>query len=153
MCNPVAFTIASALITAYGQKKQADYQGDVADYNQKVEVQKADAATQAGVSAEMQQRAKVRQIIGTQTASEGASGAMVNSGSFGDVTADTALSGALDAQTIRLNAARQVWGINAQATSDQMQGQMARASGRMAVAGTLLNGAAKSYGYSVNWGK
>lgn len=154
MCNPAAgFAIASMLVTAYGQKKQADYQVDLSRYNNKVEDQKSAATLQAGEVAADQHRQKVRQMIGAQTAAQGASGAQVGVGTFGDITDQTARLGEQDAQTIRLNAARSAWGINAQGLSDQMSGDLAAAKGKFGAASTLLEGSSKAYGYAVNWGK
>lgn len=154
MCNPAAgFAIASMLVTAYGQKKQADYQVNLSQYNQKVETQKAGAAIQAGETAAEQQRQRVRQAIGAQTAAQGASGAQVGVGTFGDITDQTARLGEQDAQTIRLNAARNAWGINAQGLGDQLSGAAAKSAGDFNTASTLLQGSSKAYGYAVNWGK
>jgi len=73
-------------------------------------------------------------------------GLEVDSGSFGDILADTAKFGELDAQTVRTNALKEAWGLQIDATNDRLQGSMAGKAGKMNAAGTLLSGASQAFG-------
>lgn len=151
MCIPLAaaaiiMTVAGGAVAAYGQHKQGEYQQDVANYNAKVGEQQAQMAEEAGVTAEQQQRTRVRQIMGAQRAAMAGSGAVVDSGSFGNILDDTAKTGELDALTIRSNAARQAWGYRTGAEITRAEGAMAKSAGNYAAMGTLLTTAGNTFG-------
>lgn len=165
MCDVVtAITIGSTLIGAYGQYQQGQYQSGMAEYNAGVqrnnaliqERQASDTITR-GAQLEEQQRDKVRGMIGTQRARGAAQGLLVDSGSLGDLTDQTAAFGEEDAQTIRTNAMREAWGYKvgagnsrASATALDSQADMYSSAGTMNAAGTLLTGAS-SVGSKYGW--
>ena len=72
-------------------------------------------------------RRDVKQVVGSQRASYGASGAVVDSGSAADVVVDTQALGEMDALTIERNAARQAWAKQEEGKSYQLQADMYRA--------------------------
>lgn len=151
MCEPVAIglTIASGLMTAYGQHQQGLAQEKIANYNAAtVETQAKDVVDQ-GVLASDAQRTKVRQILGQQRAAMGASGA--EGSSMNRVLDQTVALGEEDVQQIRLNALRDAWGLREQAKATRYGGAVAAASGRSQAVGTLLTTGAQAYGVYRQW--
>lgn len=167
MCDlATAFTVGSTLIGAYGQYKQGQYQSDMSEYNAAImrnnsivqERQASDAITR-GATLEEQQRDKVRMMIGKQRANTAGAGLLVDSGTPGDLTDQTAMFGEEDAQTIRINAMNEAYGYRtgasnsrAQAKALESQADMYSSAGTMNAAGTLLTGAA-SVGDKFGWFK
>lgn len=149
MCSPavgVIASMASAYVSYRAQKQQAEQVEAVGEYNAKLGEVQAKAAEDQGVVAEDQHRAKLRQILGQQRAAMGASG--VEGGSFSNVLDSTVQVGAEDINMIRLNAAREAWGLRTGALRDRWQAG-AQASGlRLGSYGTLLSGVASAYGAS-----
>jgi|GEM_PF-2254878 len=145
--------LAGTAATAYGQVQKGKAESDMANYNANVATQRSNEALQMGSIAEEQQRNKVRQVEGQQTAAMGASGAVAGSGSFGSVLDQTSQFGELDALTIRNNALKQAWGLQTQAVGDQLQGSYARQGAGISAAGSLLSGSVNAYGVGTNWGK
>lgn len=81
---------------------------------------------------------EVSQLLGSQRAIFGASGVDVNQGSAKALRAQTEAIGAEDAAQIRLNAARQAWGIRTQGRLDQQAANNRSVVGMAAGASTLL---------------
>lgn len=149
MCGPVAIgaaMLASAAVSAYSQKKNADYQADIANYNADVAENSANDAINRGNADAAQQRARARQLSGTQTATLAASGVDLGGGTAVDIFSQTAGMGELDALTAVNNAQRQAYGLQAQAAGQRSQAQAATASGNFGAGMTLLNGALGAYG-------
>lgn len=145
-------TVAGTAMTAYSQIQQGNAAEKAAEYNAEVAgMQAKDAINRGNIEAEAQ-RAKAAKVASAQRAAAGASGAVVDSGSFADVVLDTVTTGERDAQTIRTNAMRQAWGLESQADIDLYSGQQAKAASRTAAAGTLLTGVSK-VGTQMGWGK
>lgn len=146
-------SVAAGGIGAFGAIRQGQAQQASQDYNAKIASNNAQIATQNAAFAgaegdtnaaakEMQTRAKV----GAITAAQGANGLDVNKGSAVDVRASAAELGQLDAMTIRSNAARQAYGYQTQAVSDNAQSALDRATGKndatagyITAGGTLLS--------------
>lgn len=151
MCDvATALTVGSTLIGAYGQYQQGQTASAMADYNASVQNRMArDALTRGGI-AEDNQRMKVRGMIGAQRARTAASGLLVDSGSAGELTDETAMFGEMDAQTIRANAMREAWGHKVNAVNYQNQGAAASQAGTIGAATTLLTGAV-SVGDKYGW--
>lgn len=146
MCDVMtALAVASAAVSAQASMQQADDARSLANYNAKVrEYQAQDTIDRAAVE-EQKQREQVRQFMGKQRASMGASGVEVGQGSFGDVLAQSAEMGERDSLTIRNNAMRAAWGYETQSAAEQFEGQArARAYEGRAV-GSLLSGAGNVY--------
>lgn len=162
MCEPATLaTIAiigsamSAGVSAFGAYKEtqaanasAEYNARVSERNKQIADMQANQARQQG---EVDARAKAREIsklIGSQRAGFAGSGMLVDTGSAQDITEETAAFGALDAMTIRRNAANQAWGYQVQGLNYQSQADLARMSKRnpyTAAGTTLLTGAADTF--------
>jgi|SRR6185312_217154 len=152
-------TGARATDVAIGQFSQATaanargtYQKAQYDRNATIAATEATQAIAEGDVAAGQRRAAGREELGADRASYGAQGVSVDSGSAVDVQANTARFSALDAMTIRNNAARKAWGYNVEAQNDTEQGILAKLGGentaeglRSQAAGTLLTGASEMY--------
>lgn len=148
----LAASLAGTGMAYAAQRQQAQQAEDIGKYNAQLGEIQAKSAEDQGVVAADQQRAKIRQIIGQQKAAMGASG--VEGASFNKIIDDTVVAGEEDINMIRLNAAREAWGIRTGAIRDRWQAN-AQASGlRTASYGTLLGGAAQASGMAYNyWGK
>ena len=154
MCEPITTTaglalyssLAATAVTAYGAYQQGQGQKKVAEYNAKVADVQAEDATNRGFVAADQQRARVRQIAGQQTAAMGASGTTVGEGTTGLVLDQTATMGELDARQIELNAQREAWGLRSQAAGARFSGALSEQAGTMGAVGSLITGGVGAYG-------
>lgn len=149
MCGPVAIgvaMVAAAAASAYSQRQQSKYQAALANYNADVQEKSANAAVNAGNEQAAQQRARARQLQGTQAATLAASGVDLGGGTAVDIFGDTAQQGELDALTTVNNAQRQAYGLNAQAAGGRAQAGAYTAFGNQQAGLTLLNGALGAYG-------
>ncbi len=107
----LAFSAVGTGVSAYGQYESSQaqsaaalYQAQVARNNQVIANQNASIALQQGQQQEQTQRIKTGEMIGSELASQGASGVNPNKGSSLDVRSSAAETGELDAATIRYNA-------------------------------------------------
>lgn len=147
--------IAGAGVSAYGQYEQGQstaasdsYQAQVAANNATLAKQQGKLDIQSGEIAAVDQGLKTKAKIGSEKASQGASGIAVNSGSAADLRAGTAMVGTVDVSTIRSNAVKKAYADEVTANSDTAQGQLdtmgassAETAGDIGAAGTLLTGA------------
>lgn len=161
MCDPISLGVASAVtgvagagISAAGsyefgmaQSANAAYQAQVVANNAKIAQLNAGLETQSGETAVANEEMKNRATVGATKAGQAASGVDVNSGSFVATRAGEAEVGALNAATIRSNAARRAYGFNVQASSDIAQSQLdtseseqAASAAPFGAAGSLLSG-------------
>ena len=147
-----ALTAGSAIAGAASQFTAAGAIDASSDFNRKLAgVQASDAVTRGDMAANAEQ-AKARQTAGYAHAAAGASGVDSSTGSVAENIAGIGRSGAIDAATIRANAAREAWGLTTQATIDAA-GMSSRAGAmRTGAYTTLLNGAGKTYGIFTNDG-
>ena len=162
----MALSAGSALSQFAGQRSAAaaaQQQGDYAAsiYSQNAELADAQAADAIarGKESELRSRQGTQQVIGAQRAGLAASGVDISTGSAVDVQAEAARVGELDALTIRNNARREAYGFQVQAAQDRAQAVMAHAAGantaqslRNQSYGTLLTGAANTYGIYKQYG-
>lgn len=128
---------------ASAQAAQANYQAQVAENNRITSERLAADAEQRGELDVRRHRQQVEQLKGRQVAALAASGVDVASGSPLDVLADTAGLGAIDAQTIRHNAAREAWQHRVQGSNQRNQAELLRFQAdntSSGAAGTLLTG-------------
>lgn len=153
MCEPITATTAAlylgaagTAVAAYGAYQQGQQQKKIADYNAKVGEVNAAEAIQRGALAADQQRAKVRQILSTQRAVMGASGAEVGSGTLGKVLEQTSTLGELDARQIEVDAQREAWGLRTQGALGRFEGEVVAQAGSLNAFGSLLTGGAQAYG-------
>lgn len=138
-------------ISAVGSIIQGNQQAKAAEANADLARQKEIDALRRGSTEEGQQRTKYQRFIGTQRAAMGASGVALDTGSSGDVLAETAELGERDAQQIRVNAAREAWGYSVERQNFKSQAKQARASGYIQSAGTLLSGAENFFRPKPKW--
>lgn len=147
----VASSVAGLGLSAMGTiqqtnaaNKQAAVQAQIAANNAQIaENEAAYARGQAEKNAEAQKR-KTMQAIGTQRAAMGASGAVVDEGSFMDVTLDTAERGTFDALALLEEGDRAAWRAENQAGNFRAQAGLYSASQKdplLSVGGSLLSGA------------
>jgi hypothetical protein len=131
---------------AYGQQAAAAKQQGL--FAASIDTQNAAAAENSAVSTEqagdlnaakLQTGAKL--TMGQQTASYGAQGVQVGTGSAASVAKSTMDMSTQDANTIRLNAWQQAFGIKTQATNDLMQGTFSQMKG---------DAQAQAYGMAAN---
>lgn len=163
----LVLTAAGTATAAYSAYQQQESQNKANEYNaaalrRTAEQQNLQAqhAVDQGAVDEKVHRQKVQQLIGSQRAGASAGGLLVDSGTPGQVTSDTAGFGELDALTIRSNAARTAWGItnNAQDTmASAGLATMKNSSPGLAAAPSLLSGASQLagglYNYNQTFGK
>jgi hypothetical protein len=155
--------LAGAAVSATGayeagqsQKANADYQAQVAANNAKIAQQNVTWTEESGEAKVAAKGMQTAQTAGSIKAAQGASGIDVNTGSAANVRTSVAKLGALDALTIRSNTAREAFGYEVAATSDQaesglltQEGSQAQTAGDIGALGTFLNdssSAAGSYG-------
>jgi len=157
MAAPVLAGIgmAGAGVSAIGAYEQgqatsaaADYQAQVARNNAMIARQNAVWTEQSGVAKETAQGMKTASTVGGIKASQGASGIDVNTGSAAAMRTAAAKLGALDALTIRSNTAREAYGYEVKATSEEaraglleMEAKQAKEAGDISALGTFLTGA------------
>lgn len=149
--DPVSLAViggVGAAVSAAGTLEQGKataasdaYQAQVAANNAKLAQQEGKLDIQSGEIAAVNQGLKTRAAVGTQKASQGASGIEVNSGSAPNVRAGTASMGMLDALTIRSNAAKKSYADEVQANSDTAQGQLDTFAGDQAITGSEIGAA------------
>jgi hypothetical protein len=152
--------LAGAGISAAGQygsmeaqSANANYQAQVAANNAKIALSNASMATQSGEISAANQGMKTRAAVGTTLAQQGASGVDVNSGSAPKVRAAESELGALDALTIRSNAAKSAYGFEVAATGDtaesgllESEAQQASAAAPLGALGSFLGSASTTGG-------
>lgn len=124
--------------------KQAAYQAQVSANNAATSEKEAAYARETAAKNADAQKRKTLSVIGSQRAAEGASGAVVDSGSFMDVTLDTAERGAIDALALLKEGDLAAWRAENQAVNYRAQSQLYSSSKKdpmMSVGGSLLSGA------------
>lgn len=139
----LAASIAGTAATYQAQKQQAEQASAIGDYNARLGEIQAKSAEDQGLVAQDEQRKKIRAIIGQQKAAMGASG--VEGSSFNKIIDDTTVAGEEDLAMLRLNAAREAWGIRTGVSRDRWQAGAQASALRVQAAGTLLGGAANSF--------
>lgn len=147
-------TLLGTAVSAYGQyqatsaaNKQADYQAKVAANNAQTAEMEAKFAEQQGQRNAEEQRRRTAIMVGAQRAKMGASGAVVDTGSFLDLTLDTAKQGELDAMALVNEGRMEAWRARVQGTNYQAQSKlygMSKTNPFLAAGGTLLSGAGQA---------
>jgi hypothetical protein len=127
--------------------KQADFQSKVAANNAQTAEMEAKYAEQQGERNAEAQRRRTAVMIGAQRAKMGASGAVVDTGSFLDLTLDTAKQGELDAMALLEEGQLEAWRARIQGGNFQAQSKlygMSKTNPYIGAAGTLLQGAGQA---------
>lgn len=140
--------VVGSLQQASAQKSAANYQAQVAANNQQTATQNAAFAAASGEQQAANKAQQTRAQVGSIEAAEGSSGVDINSPTATAVRTSQGELGALDADTIRSNAARQAYGYETQATNfgnqqqaDISQANNAETSGYINAGSGLLSGA------------
>lgn len=143
MCEPVtAAAMAGAnLMQGIAGYQAASAEAKMARRQASLLDQSAARTEQQGLRDEEQLRSQVRQFLGQQTATIGASG-VDNSGSVARLQEDAARQGELDALTVRNNAYLEAWGMKEQASSKRYEASVAKRQGRMTLLTSSLTGGA-----------
>lgn len=120
-----------------------------ANANAALSDQQAADALARGQDNEFNQRLKTAQLKGTQTARLAANGVALDSGSPLDVLTSTDVMGAVDANTIRDNAAKEAYGYKTQAANYRAQASTANpfAAGFTSLIGSASQVADRWYKY------
>lgn len=153
---PVIGAIAlgtGAVAGAVGQIQQGEEAKRAAEANARMaKMAAADARYRGGVQAG-QARMQGSQVVAQQQALLGASGVDTGTGTAAQMAAVTRASAEVDALTLRNNAARQAYGLEAQADEMKRQGNAAQSAARWGAAGSLLGGAGQvaGIGYQAGW--
>jgi hypothetical protein len=113
-----------AYAQGHAKAEAANYNAALAIQNANIQKQNATIAGQSGSQQAAMQSLKTRAMMGSERANQAASGINVNSGSAIDTQASTHEIGALDAMTVRTNAAREAHGYRVQATNQEAQGNL-----------------------------
>lgn len=135
---------ASSLATGYAQsralKAKGSYDESIANTNAAMADLAGKQTIEAGDIAASRKDLETRQKVGEELASEGASGVDVGSGSAALTRGGTGLVGAVDAMTIRNNAARRAFGYQVQGIQDRFQGKFAQLTAKSESEQSLVNG-------------
>lgn len=148
----LALTAANTISSAVSQKRQGDFAARAADTNAGLADQQASDAIARGEQDVARSRLGTRQLIGSQRAAIAGNGVDVGSGTSVDLQSDAAGMGALDALTLRNNAAREAFGYKVDAMNSRNDATMTRDATSSAVRSTLLTGAANMYGIAKGGG-
>jgi len=123
---------------------QADAQSKIAANNAKVSENEARYAEGVAERNAQTKRRQTAQLIGTQRAAMGASGAVVDQGSYMDLTLDTAQQGELDALALVDEGDRAAWRARSNAANYTAQSNIyanSKTSPLASASGSLLSGA------------
>lgn len=143
-----ATSAVGAISSASAQSAAAKYQAQVARNNGIIANQNAEATTQAGQAAATATSLRSRALLGAVTASEGASGVDLNTGSSVEARETQREMGQLDTMTEGSNAALRAYGyrtqsanFDAQAGLDTATARNATTAGAIGAGGSLISGA------------
>lgn len=144
---------AGGVAAAYGaynkskaEKTAFDMQAKVADNNKQYATWQAEDAIRRGQKATVAQQLKTRQLKGAQIARMAENGIDLGEGSALNILTDTDLMGAIDANTVTDNAAKEAWFYRAQAgnygaNADLLRYRSSAENPMGAASGTLLTSA------------
>lgn len=118
MCDPISIAtatiVAGTAVNVGSAVMQSNAQNSAIKFNQQVAEQNAQDAIRRGNIEESKTRIKGSQLLADQRASAGASGALVDAGSFSDVGNETQFFTDQDALTVKYNAAVEAAGYRNQ---------------------------------------
>jgi hypothetical protein len=144
MVASMATSALGSIGTAYAQsqafKAAGAYQAGLARTNAAMADLAGAQTIEQGDIAAGRRNLQTTEQVGTEKATQAASGVDVGSGSAALVRNGTNLVGAVDEMTIRNNAARQAFGYKIQAINDTSQGQFAQLTAKAQANQTLLSG-------------
>lgn len=143
---PVAIGAVSGLMQGSAAERQANQQAAALRQNALYLNQAANDARVRGEYEADWQRIGTQSLIGTQRAAQAASGGVVESGSYGLMTQDTAQLGELDALTISNNAAREAYGYQVEASNMATNARQLQSNARRNTMTSILGGAMQGFG-------
>jgi len=146
MCAPAlvagaAFTAASAGASIYAQKKQGDFDAQVAQNNAGLALNQAHDARRAGAAQSSRIKAEGSNIVGQAQAALAKGNISSTSGSGAGIIETTRANAAADAETARANAARAAWGFQNEAQDLTAQAAMRKRAGILGGVSTGLSAA------------
>ena len=147
MCEATSIImIGTAFVGAWSQNQQGKAAKANADINAgRIEQQGADALYR-GTGEAGRVKLDTAKLLARQRVIGAGAGVDVGSASLARAGEDAAFMGAIDAEIVKNNAAREAYGYRAQADNVRRGGQAALFAGRVGATSTLLTGAANSWG-------
>ena len=144
MTTIAAITAGASLLSARqqaaGLEASAAYSERMAEVNSRLSNMQAEDAIKRGDTEANSVAKRATQIRGSQRAGFAAQGIALDSGSAQDIQTETAEMGALDALTVRNNAAREAWGYKMQGLQGMASAEMDAMGKRNTAGATLLTG-------------
>lgn len=138
---PLAIGVGMGALQGMGQRDQANAQASALRQNAAYQYQAAQDALDRGRKAADRQRVDTQGAIGTQRTAMAGNGGEINEGTNALIQQDTAQFGELDALTISNNAAREAYGYQVQAQTDENNAARTQAAGRKAMFSSIIGGA------------
>lgn len=140
MCTLLATAIGAAgtLVQGIAANSAAKAQARVSEANARIAENQAHDAVLRGGQEETKLRRDLSRQQGQQRAMLAAAGIDTDTGSSADIRTSSLREGEEDAAAIRMNAARERWGYQVQATNYRNEASAARAQGRNALFGSIL---------------
>ncbi|HZF03665.1 MAG TPA: hypothetical protein VE932_04960 [Patescibacteria group bacterium] len=138
--------VVAAVASGVSLYASSEQQAAAADYNKKVARNQADAAREAAVVAEANERDKNRRIMAASRASAAASGVSEDEGTSLLTQMESASTAELNARRIRWAGANQIQGFQNEAVLQGFLGPQARRAGYLTSGTKLLTGATEAYG-------
>lgn len=143
----VGATVAGAALSAYGSYQSGQAQKEAANYQAKMDRQRASMAEQQGFVEQSKADKQFAQQMGYARTAQAGSVLLESAGSS---SADYALSAAsehaAEKAMIAQNAGMQAWGYSAQSELTKYQGKMAAQAGLFNAGGSLLSGIGQAGG-------
>lgn len=139
------FMLAGTAMSAFGEWQSGEKEAREAERNARLAEQTAKDSELRGELDAQQVRQEGRQVMGAQRVAYATSGVDVQSGSAQEARYDTAVLTELDAQTVRVNAARDAWGYRTQGLQYKAKGELDRQRGQSRAAGTVLTGVGQAF--------
>lgn len=147
---PIMMAVGTA-ISAYSQYRQSQQQQAVSEYQAELYEEEAKEAEKSAKYDEERHRESVRSMLAAQRALYGASGVDLSSASASAVMLETKREGELDALQIRRGGEVAATSARNQAILQRYYGRTSKRMMPLQVGGTLLSGAAKTYGAYSDW--
>lgn len=148
-CDPVTIAATAAVVGAgvsgYSTYQAGQSQKEAGEYNAEMDRRKAQDALQRGAMEASTKRDQARKVASSQAEAGAMSNVDISSGTPLDLLTETTGLGELAARRVQNNAMREAWGLQAQATLDEFQGDAAGRAGTLNAAGTFLGGASSAY--------
>lgn len=145
MCNPAAFMIAGAALSAKGQYDQGQADADTLDAEASAERLKAWDARVRGSQEAGRIRQETTQAVGTARAQLSTTDLDITSGSPLEAQLDVRMVGETDVLTRQNNAWREAWGHEQQALAYEKAAKKKRQYSWLGPLGSFVGGASSAY--------